>query len=159
MSIKIVKGSYTSVVDSASLSGNQTLTLPNASGTVALTNQFAKVATSGSYNDLTNTPSIPSTPQGYITQTWRNGKSWYRVYSDGWIEQGGVSTFQATSNATINLHRSFSSTNYIVIATRTIWDDGNIPFARANTTSNFIGGMKERGGTRAGDANWIAYGY
>lgn len=159
MSIKIVKGSYSSVVDSVSLSGNQTLTLPNASGTVALTNQFAKVATTGSYNDLTNKPSIPSTPHGYITQTWRNGKNWYRIYNDGWIEQGGVSTFQATSNATVNLHRSFSSTNYIVIATRTIWDDGNIPFARANTTSNFIGGMKERGGTRAGDANWIAYGY
>ena len=177
MSIKIVKGSYSSVVDSASLSGNQTLTLPNASGTVALTNQFAtvatsgsyndlsgkptlaKVATSGSYNDLSNKPSIPSTPHGYITQTWRNGKNWYRVYNDGWIEQGGVSTFQASSNATVNLHRSFSSTNYIVIATRTIWDDGNIPFARANSTSNFIGGMKERGGTIAGDANWIAYGY
>ena len=177
MSIKIVKGSYSSVVDSASLSGNQTLTLPNASGTVALTNQFAKVATSGvyndlsgkpslakvatsgSYNDLSNKPSIPSTPQGYITQTWRNGRNWYRVYSDGWLEQGGVATFQANSNATVNLHRSFSSTNYIVIATRTNWDVGNIPFARANTTSNFIGGMTERGSTRAGDANWIAYGY
>ena len=135
MSIKIVKGSYSSVVDSASLSGNQTLTLPNASGTVALTNQFAtvatsgayndlsgkptlaKVATSGSYNDLSNKPSIPSTPKGYITQTWRSGNNWYRVYSDGWIEQGGYLT-SSGSTTNISYHKKFSNTNYHILTTQ-----------------------------------------
>lgn len=114
MSIKIVKGSYSSVVDSASLSGNQTLTLPNASGTVALTNQFAKVATTGSYNDLSNKPSIPESQQGYITQTWRSGNNWYRVYSDGWIEQGGYYTNSSNTTRTLTLNKSFTTTTYSI---------------------------------------------
>lgn len=132
MSIKIVKGSYSSVVDSASLSGNQTLTLPNASGTVALTNQFAtvatsgsyndlsgkptlaKVATSGSYNDLSNKPNIPESQQGYITQTWRSGNNWYRVYSDGWIEQGGYYTNSSNMTRTLTLNKSFTTTTYSI---------------------------------------------
>ena len=114
MSIKIVKGSYSSVVDSASLSANQTLTLPNASGTVALTNQFAKVATSGSYNDLSNKPSIPESQQGYITQTWRSGNNWYRVYSDGWIEQGGYYTNSSNLTRTLTLNKSFTTTTYSI---------------------------------------------
>lgn len=117
MSFKIEKGSYTNTLDSASLSGNQTITLPNATGMVALTNQFAKVATSGSYNDLSNKPSIPSTPQGYVTQTWRSGNNWYRVWSDGFIEQGGRAT-QNVASLQINLHRNYSSTNYIRLTTK-----------------------------------------
>ena len=58
MSIKIVKGNYSSVMDSASLTGNRTITLPNSTGTVALTNQLSKVATSNNYNDLSNRPAL-----------------------------------------------------------------------------------------------------
>ena len=133
MSIKIVKGSYSTTLDSANLSGDQTVMLPNASGTLTLSSQLAtvatsgayndlsgkptlaKVATSGSYNDLSNKPSIPSTPKGYITQTWRSGNDWYRVYSDGWIEQGGITS---QTNTTINFLKSFSNTNYIFTATK-----------------------------------------
>lgn len=25
-----------------------------------------------------------------VVETYRNGSSWYRVWSDGWIEQGGI---------------------------------------------------------------------
>ena len=142
MSIKIVKGAYSSVVDSESLSGNQTLTLPNASGTVALTNQFAtvatsgsyndlsgkptlaKVATSGSYNDLSNKPSIPESQQGYITQTWRSGNNWYRVYSDGWIEQGGFNTGTTSGSGatiTVQLHKTYPNTQYF-ICKNSIWE-------------------------------------
>ena len=154
MSIKIVKGNYSSVMDSASLTGNRTITLPNSTGTVALTNQLSKVATSnnyndlsnrpalktvatsgsyndlsnrpalkpvatsGSYNDLTNKPTIPATPQGYITQTWHSGANWYRVWSDGFIEQGGWGK-QTAANQTFKnfgLNRSFNNTNYVFVA-------------------------------------------
>lgn len=130
MSIKINKGSYSTILDSASLSGNQTVTLPNASGTLTLTSQLAtvatsgayndlsgkptlaKVATSGSYNDLSNKPNIPASMQGYITQTWRSGNDWYRVYSDGWIEQGGwfarASSYSGTK-AWVTYHRPYTS--------------------------------------------------
>lgn len=89
---------------------------------------LAPVATSGSYNDLTDKPAIPpaytlpvattsvlggvkgdnntisiaadgtiSAPRSlssdgrYVTQTYRNGTTWWRKWSDGWLEQGGYS--------------------------------------------------------------------
>lgn len=50
---------------------------------------LATVASSGDYNDLSNKPSIPLKPKAYIVETYRNGTEWYRVWSDGWLEQGG----------------------------------------------------------------------
>lgn len=43
----------------------------------------------------------------YITQTWRGGTAWYRVWSDGWIEQGGHGT-----GGICTFNTSFSDTNY-----------------------------------------------
>lgn len=46
-------------------------------------------------------------PNAYVTQTWRSGTQWYRVWSDGWIEQGGHGT---GSNCTFS--KPFSNKNY-----------------------------------------------
>lgn len=46
-------------------------------------------------------------PNAYVTQTWRSGTNWYRVWSDGWIEQGGHGT-----GGTCTFNKSFSNTNY-----------------------------------------------
>lgn len=69
------------------------------------------VATSGDYNDLRNKPSMPATPNAYITETWRNGSNWYRKWSDGLIEQGGAH-YDAGSN--ITFHTPFSNTAYAI---------------------------------------------
>lgn len=68
---------------------------------------FATVAITGNYNDLVNKPNIPANPKAYVTQTWRSGTEWYRVWSDGWIEQGGHGT-----GGTCTFNKSFSNTNY-----------------------------------------------
>ena len=47
-----------------------------------------------------------------VVETYKNGTSWYRVYSDGWCEQGGYVSF--VSGMTINLLKSFANTNYHV---------------------------------------------
>lgn len=46
----------------------------------------------------------------YITETYINGKSWYRVYSDGWCEQGGI------GNMTVKTMflKEFADTHYNV---------------------------------------------
>lgn len=36
--------------------------------------------------------------KAYITETYVNGPSWYRVWSDGWCEQGGYTTIKSGSN-------------------------------------------------------------
>jgi hypothetical protein len=54
--------------------------------------------------------------KAYITETWSSGTSWYRKYSDSWIEQGGVLTNQSTTSASIvvTLHKEMANTNYSV---------------------------------------------
>lgn len=61
------------------------------------------------YNDYINTP--------HITEPYVSGTSWYRVYSDGWCEQGGfISSVTANSlnSATITFLKPFKNTNYFV---------------------------------------------
>lgn len=51
--------------------------------------------------------------QPHIVETYRNGQSWYRVWSDGWCEQGGVLTSVVNSiNTNINLLKSYKDLNF-----------------------------------------------
>lgn len=49
-----------------------------------------------------------------LVEYWKSGTSWYRKYSDGWIEQGGYVTTNSSTERTINLHTAFSNTNYFL---------------------------------------------
>lgn len=53
----------------------------------------------------------------YITQTWSNGTSWYRKYSDGFIEQGGLLNGPGTAGGTVTFPKHFSNTSYIFVVT------------------------------------------
>lgn len=48
---------------------------------------------------------------------WTSGTSWYRVYSDGWIEQGGNFAGDGANVTQVTLHKPFSNTNYSVFTT------------------------------------------
>lgn len=63
--------------------------------------------------NLANCPNLQDVSQrpGIVVKSWTSGANWYRLYSDGWVEQGGAST----SNATINLHLAMTDTNYNVM--------------------------------------------
>ena len=52
--------------------------------------------------------------KAYITETWLNGTSWYRKYSDGWIEQGGEYIKERDTNITITFPVAFRDTNYTI---------------------------------------------
>ncbi|MBQ6713154.1 MAG: hypothetical protein IJN28_05150 [Selenomonadales bacterium] len=49
----------------------------------------------------------------FIVETWRSddGSSWYRKYSDGWLEQGG--TFGSGTSGTITFPKAFSAEVYL----------------------------------------------
>lgn len=49
----------------------------------------------------------------YVTETYQNGSSWYRVYSDGWCEQGGA--VDNNGRTQIALLKNFIDTNYEVM--------------------------------------------
>ena len=51
----------------------------------------------------------------YVTQFYINGASWYRIWSNGWKEQGGIASIgQFTTNitVTVTLLVKFNTTNY-----------------------------------------------
>lgn len=57
--------------------------------------------------DLSNVPNS----KGILTESYVNGTSWYRVYSDGWCEQGGRCS---ATNQTVTYLKPFKNTDYTV---------------------------------------------
>ena len=115
---------------------------------------LAKVATTGKYSDLSGKPSIPATPKAYVTETWKSGTSWYRKWSDGWIEQGTVATvsvWTGGSDGTVTLPKAFSNTNYSVVAI------GEVGYGWANISINTDGKTTSKvtfHGTGASGNDW-----
>lgn len=75
--IQLIKSSFISVDDTVT---TNTVTL-------------STVATSGSFNDLTDRPNA------YVVDFFTRSNSWCRVWSDTWVEQGGLLTPSADANA------------------------------------------------------------
>ncbi len=53
----------------------------------------------------------------YVTETYSNGASWYRIYSDGWCEQGGINDCYSGAQTTISLLKNYQDSNYTVLST------------------------------------------
>lgn len=50
-----------------------------------------------------------------VVETYINGTEWYRVWSDGWCEQGGLTTAGSSSTKTITLLQSYRDSYYTVL--------------------------------------------
>lgn len=51
-----------------------------------------------------------------VIESYRNGSNWYRVWSDGWVEQGGqVFGINNNSDVTVTLLKAMRNTEYSVI--------------------------------------------
>lgn len=66
----------------------------------------------------TTTSSASSAQPAVVIQNYVSGTSWYRVWSDGWIEQGGrvQLTSQNTTGTVVSFLKAFQNTNYSVTA-------------------------------------------
>ena len=51
--------------------------------------------------------------KGFVKETWKSGTSWYRIWSDGWIEQGGYLSWNGAWT-TLTFNRPFTTTNYYI---------------------------------------------
>lgn len=62
-----------------------------------------------------------------VIDEWKSGYSWFRVWSDGWIEQGG-NDYSATTtyptNRTINFNKAFTQNNPTVVIGGSAVSDG-----------------------------------
>lgn len=101
-----------------------------------------------------NVSAIPK-PNAYVTKTWHSGTSWYRVWSDGFIEQGGSYTSSDSSAFTITLNKPMTTTYYHCDVTGgyNASTDRGWGFAYAKTLSNFKAVVVEPKGT------WEVHGY
>lgn len=113
------------------------LSIENATGTVRINN---------------------SVVSAFVTETWKSGASWYRVWSDGWIEQGSYST-NKTNTQTITFYKAFTNIPTLqttIVTTRGAASyDGEI-FPRSISNTMFVFG------SRLNDCSgwsWYACGY
>jgi hypothetical protein len=56
----------------------------------------------------------------YLTDSYYNAAAsvWYRVYSDGWVEQGGYSDSSSNTTTTVTFLKPMKNSNYFAIASR-----------------------------------------
>lgn len=69
----------------------------------------------------------------HVTKSWRSGTEWYRVWSDGTIEQGGRKDLAGAARS-VTLHLPMSNSNYLAcVSPRT--NRGSWPLAWSNISS------------------------
>ena len=103
-----------------------------------------------------------ATSRGYVVESYHNGTEWYRIYSDGWCEQGGVVSSPATdSSNSVSLLRGFTDTNYSLLVTEngtTINNQASGSFTCLKRVSSFQ--LYNNGyGYSGHTVNWFACGY
>lgn len=95
----------------------------------------------------------------YVKETGKSsdGTKWYRKWSDGWIEQGGVHTFSGSTNQTVTFMKSFSNTDYIALfmAGSRSGSGADISIYLTAKDTSHVGVNPDR----SGDLNWYACGY
>lgn len=100
----------------------------------------------------------------YVVETGGTSSNWFRAWSDGFLEQGGVVTLDSapyTRRATVSFLRSFSNTDYSIQVTSMVSTDRG--FSEDKTTSSCIVGTNakavENAENKSTHANWYACGF
>ena len=87
-----------------------------------------------------------------IVETYKNGNSWYRVWSDGWVEQGG---YKGANTNTITFLKSFKDYSYYlnILCIRNERTSGGYQWVSGRTPTNATLLLNEEPGF------WYACGY
>ena len=91
-----------------------------------------------------------------VIETYKNGTSYYRIYSDGWCEQGGLSM----TGTQINFLKTFADTNYFVwgMLGSDVGTNSGLNVNNSNKTASSVIITKLAGGG-AENLYWKAEGY
>ena len=92
-----------------------------------------------------------------VVETYQNAGSWYRVYSDGWCEQGGDfgAAFSSWTAKTVTFLKPFRDTHYFVVPVTGHTSYTDNPSINVKTTTSFSCIPYNS----TGNANWYACGY
>lgn len=122
---------------------------------VGATVQNANLIDAGRMQEQITNINAPS--RGYLVQSYVNGRSWYRVYSDGWCEQGGQITVTVAAT-NITLLKSYKDNNYNAVGCQANTDTAGyhmINVAAYSATQIQI----RQNSVGSPLVNWIAMGY
>lgn len=102
----------------------------------------------------------------HITDMYQSGKSWYRKYSNGWVEQGGY--VSGAVDATVKLLVPMKDTNYTLLTSKSMYagengDGGSHVINTYNKTSTSFSicawGQGGRSFKSSATGFWSVYGY
>lgn len=102
-------------LDTGASLANVDLSNLTATGEAHFANPSLSNLTNGLANTICTTPATTtstasSATPAVVVENYNNGFNWYRVWSDGWVEQGGVATPAAAATTyTANFVKPFSS--------------------------------------------------
>lgn len=122
------------------------------------TNHYMEFRNDGSLN-------IDGKKMVYISQTWNNGSNWYRVWSDGWIEQGGVEAGTLLSGATqtLTLLKAYKNASYTItgigVKRANFWGYASIVENTITKTSFKYTGIGNSGNDGIVQFHWYTCGY
>lgn len=85
-----------------------------SSANVDLSNLTNGLANTICTTPATTTSTASSARPAVVIENYVNGTSWYRVWSDGWIEQGGRVQIAASAYKDITLLRPYSNADYMI---------------------------------------------
>lgn len=102
-----------------------------------------------------------SSADAYVVETYHSDKSWYRVWSDGFVEQGGFSDSPFGRAATVTLIKPLTTTNYTILLGGVGGSESAVRVLPDNqTTTSFQTYRYYTGNGRgSGSLYWEALGY
>lgn len=102
---------------------------------------------------------MPPRSSVYVKEIWKSGTEWCRIFSDGWIEQGGI---LKGNSGTASFHKGFSNTDYTFLHTPNLSVMSGQWFAwgvSSKTTTSIKISMMGGANTAPSSMCWVAYGY
>lgn len=112
--------------------------MANTTAQLKNVNLLTKAQYDGVENTATNELYAVETPTVIETYSDDNG-NWYRIYSDGWVEQGGSFGAEYTSytTKTINLLKPYDNNLYSISIQSSNTGDVCFPTISSKTTTQF----------------------
>lgn len=104
--------------------------------------------------DLSNVP----TSKGILSESYVNGTSWYRVYSDGWCVQGGYNAGTSNPSSVVFL-KPFIDANYSLVGQSLNIGDYYFVLRSNKTSTGFTASVRGSNSTTTGAYSWEACGY
>ena len=97
----------------------------------------------------------------YVVETYHSGTSWYRIWSDGFVEQGGYSNSPYGQVATITLIKPLNTTNYTILLGGVGGSESSVRVQPENQTKTSFQTARYYSGNARGDGSlyWEALGY